>query len=289
MAQEIKVGIQGGKASFHEMAARQYFAEERISILSCMSFRQLCDALETGSCDYALMAIENIVAGSILTNYNLLQQHDFNIIGELWLLIEQNLMALPDQKLEDINTVQSHPVALLQCGDFLKQHPYFHTQEADDTAESAREIREKELPGIAAIASRQAAELYGLTIIEENIADLKENYTRFLVLSRHPEAKPTQANKASLILGVSLLDGSISAVTDQLHKLKTHVSLIQSLPAPISSSTHFVAIDIVCGNYEALQESIELLRPHVKQIQVLGLYKKDTHPKEQYKVPSSEN
>lgn len=283
MAQEIKVAIQGGLASFHDMAARQYFVAEHVTTVPCMSFRQLCDALQTGSCNYALMAIENVVAGSILTNYSLLQQYSFSIIGELWLPIEQNFMVLPEQNLEDITTVLSHPVALLQCGSFFKQHPRLLPQEAEDTAESARQIKEKSLYGVAAIASRQAAELYGLTILESNIADLKENYTRFLVLSKEPGSEFKKANKATVILELTLLNGAIGAVTGLLHKLKKNVPLIQSLPAPISSSTHFIAIDIVCHNCSQLQDTIELLRPHVKHLQVLGLYQQANDLMEQKK------
>jgi prephenate dehydratase len=145
----MKIAIQGGQASFHDMATRQYFTGRRVELLECQTFRQLCRRLLEKEADLAVMAIENSLVGSILPNYALLQEYPFFIIGETYLHIQQNLMALPGQSLADIQYIRSHPMALHQCSDFLESHPGIRVIETFDTAESAREIREKEMKGVA--------------------------------------------------------------------------------------------------------------------------------------------
>ncbi|TXK48615.1 hypothetical protein FVR03_07915 [Pontibacter qinzhouensis] len=282
MATEIKIAIQGGAASFHDTAARKYFAPEKAEILPCSSFDQLCEQLHLGEATYGVMAIQNALAGSILTNYTLLQEYQhFQIIGELWLPIDQNLMALPGQRLEDIKTVISHPVALLQCGLFLRQH-HLPTEERQDTADSAREISAKGLKGVAAIASSQAAELYGMEMLQEHVADRKDNYTRFLVLSSQPQAqapKPT-ANKASLIVQIPHVGSWLGAVINKLYTEDINIPLIQSIPAPAGNTSHNVAIDLECDDYYRLLHAIEELKPMVEDLQLLGLYQKALTPQQ---------
>ncbi|QCR23055.1 prephenate dehydratase [Pontibacter sp. SGAir0037] len=281
MAKHIKIAIQGGPASFHDTAARQYFSQDVVDILPCDSFVELCDALQDGTVDYAVMAIVNALAGSILTNYSLLQHHNFSIIGERWLSIDQNLIALPGTKLQDIHTVSSHPVALLQCGNFLKHHAHMLPQESSDTADSVRAIKEKNLAGAAAIASKQAAILYDMEILEPNIADRKDNYTRFLVLSREPQkSKAKPADKASLILQVPHVGSSLGAVINKLYLLDMHISQIQSIPAPPLNTNHNVAIDLEHPDLNKLLVAIEELRPLVLDLQILGLYHTAENPLE---------
>lgn len=277
MAQNLKIAIQGGPASFHDIAARQYFADAAVETLPCTSFRQLCDTLQQGHADYAVMAIENALAGSILTNYNLLEQFDLHVTGEMWLAIDQNLMALPGQKIQDLKDVLSHPVALVQCNQFFKQHPHLQPQTSHDTADSAREIKEQNLKGVGAIASRQAAQLYGLELLEENIADRKDNFTRFLILSREPQ-KQSMADKASLLLVLPLLNGSLGAIFNRLHTYEMHVSLVQSIPAPVVSASHHIAVDLLGASRAKLEETVAALRPLVQQLKVLGIYTSAIHP-----------
>lgn len=287
MATPITIAIQGGPASFHDAAARQLFATDAVKMLSCSSFEQLCDVLQQGQADFAVMAIENLLAGSIRTNYTLLQQYDFSILEELWLPIDQNLIALPGQRIQDITSVRSHPVALLQCSAFLEQHPHLQAQETTDTADSARDIRGKQQYGVAAIAGRQAAQLYGLEILKEHIADQQANYTRFLLLTKakHTAGKTASANKASLLLELPLAAGSLEAVMQELHTLHIHTSLIQSVPG---SSQH-VAIDVEGADAEELQLMVKELRPLVQSLRVLGLYRRAAnplHPEQQELVSS---
>lgn len=280
MATKINIAIQGGPASFHDMAARQLFAGQAVDTLPCATFRQLCDALQQGKADFAVMAIENAVAGSIRTNFSLLQQYDFSIIEELWLPIDQNLMALPGQRLQDITEVHSHPVALLQCGTFLRRHPHMQLQQMTDTADSARLIKEKQLCGVAAIASHLAAQLYGMEILRENIADQQGNYTRFLLLTRQKPvaSEVAEANKASLILDLPLADVALQAVKNKLHTHHMHIALTELVPAPFSGTSQHIAIDVEGADGRHIQEAVAALRPLTRSIQVLGLYQRGINP-----------
>ena len=145
------VAIQGIAASFHEIAAITYFGED-IRTVECLSFQALCEALKDGRADHAVMAIENSIAGSILPNYFLLQEYHFSIVGELYLPIHMHLLALPGVKLSGIKTIESHPMAIRQCTDFLNGLKGVEVRESDDIALSARKVSEGKLTATAAIA-----------------------------------------------------------------------------------------------------------------------------------------
>jgi len=157
------VAIQGGDASFHDIAARKYFPNVS-STIHCPTFREVFQSLENGSASKALLAIENTIAGSILGNYTLLQEYGFPIIGEVRLRIILCLMALKGQKIEDIHLVKSHYMALLQCNDFLQNYPHIKVEEYYDTADSAKDVKVNNLSGVAGVAGKYAAELYGLEV-----------------------------------------------------------------------------------------------------------------------------
>ena len=143
-----KIAIQGIKGSFHHQVAKDYFYQN-VAVDECLSFEELVDSLLKGDSDQAVMAIENSIAGPIIPNYALIDKNNLHIIGEHYLDIIQNLMALPGQKIEDIQEVHSHPMALLQCMDFLKKYPNIKLVEDKDTAETARRIHENQIKGIA--------------------------------------------------------------------------------------------------------------------------------------------
>src|SRR3954464_2217774 len=179
----LKIAIQGITASFHEVAAITYFGQS-IDTVECLSFFDLCESLKNERADYAVMAIENSIAGSILPNYFLLQEYHFQIIGELYIPIHMNLMALPGTKIEQLKTIESHPMAIRQCSDYLHRLSNVEIRESDDTALSAKRVAEKKLKNVAAIANEYAAKKFGLQILEKRIETHKKNFTRFLVLSR---------------------------------------------------------------------------------------------------------
>jgi prephenate dehydratase len=232
--QKLSVAIQGIQASFHDVAARKFFSDRQIETVECPSFRSLSTALAEGTADVAVMAIENTIAGSILGNYSLLEAHSFRVFGEVYLRIEHCLVGLPGQSVDDITVIQSHPMALLQCEEFLAQHPGVQVLEGSDTAMSAKKVREAGLKGHAAIASRLAAETFGLEVLQEGIETNKKNYTRFLALCRPGDherwVKAELADKASLRFEVPHHPGSLVDVLEVFRAHGINMTKIQSLP-----------------------------------------------------------
>jgi prephenate dehydratase len=272
MNKTLKIGIQGVKGSFHDMAAREYFHKE-IELLECNSFRKLCDSLSHGKCDFALMAIENSIAGSILPNYALLETNKLRIIGEIYQRIVMTIMALPGETLETIKTVQSHPMALLQCSNFLSYYPSIEIKEGNDTAESAKEIREKGLKGVAAIAPKLAAELYQMEILAEGIENNKRNYTRFLVLCREDNEPVHSADKASINFHLLDKPGSLADVLKCIQVNNINLTKIQSMPIigkPYEYSFH---VDMVWQNEADYERLMKELKDEVRDLVVFGKYK----------------
>jgi len=271
--ERIKVGIQGIVGSFHEMAAHQYFGETSIEIVQCENFRKEFLALETKQCDSIVVAIENTLAGSILPNYALLENSDFHIVGETYLGVQHNLMALPGQQIEELEAVFSHPMALLQCEDFLANYPNMTPMEKRDTASSAKEIAEKKLLKTAAIGPEGAAERFGLEIYASNIQTHKLNFTRFLIIS--PDYVPVaDANKASIVLQLADKPGALQHVLETFTRFEINLTKIQSIPIigkPYSYSFHF-DLEWQTGTdwEEALKEASKKLI-HLKN---LGAYKR---------------
>ncbi len=227
----MKIAIQGGKASFHDIAAKDFFGPS-IETIECADFRILCKNLQSENADYAVMAIENTIAGSILSNYALIDEYKFHIIGELKIKIVLSLMALKGQGINDIKKVRSHYMALLQCNDFFANHPEIMLEEGHDTADIAREISQNNILNVAAIANGFAAKIYGLNVLAESIESNKHNYTRFLILSRTPIEPSINNLKANLYFNLSSDNsvGSLARVLNCLAKHNINLTKIQSLP-----------------------------------------------------------
>ncbi len=278
MNRKLKIAIQGGQASFHDMATRQYFAGHAVELRECVSFRVLCEALANRTVDAAVMAIENTLAGSILPNFSLLERYHFHIIGETYLHIQQNLMALPGQSLADIHTVRSHPMALLQCSDFLENHPHMRAMESFDTAESAREIRQQQLRGVAAIASKLAAKRYQLQILAAEIENLRQNYTRFLILMNDDYRNGTPPDKATLSFRTTHEVGALVKVLQIFREHDLNLSLIQSVPIPGHPSEYAFHVDLLWNDEEQFHRGIAAARPFAKDMKILGIYKAGVIP-----------
>mgnify|MGYP001479017962 CR=1 FL=1 len=174
-----KIGIQGIKGSYHDQVAKEYFGDA-VEINEFLSFDELADSVFIGSSDFGIMAIENSIAGSIIPNYALIDNLNLNIVGECFVNINHQLMALPGVDLNDIETVSSHPMALLQCKKFFKDFPKISLIEARDTAGEAKRISENKIKNVGAIASVEASKLYELNIIHKNIQTIEKNETRFV-------------------------------------------------------------------------------------------------------------
>jgi prephenate dehydratase len=268
-----KIAIQGIKGSFHHQVVKEYFSEN-VDIDECLSFEELVDSLLSGKSDQAVMAIENSIAGPIIPNYALIDKNNLHIIGEHYLSIHQNLMALKGQKIEDIKEVHSHPMAILQCMDFLKQYPNIKLVEDKDTAETARRIQEKQLTGIAAIGSKTASEMYDLEIIAPEIQTIKNNMTRFVIIKKQNSFLPeNEINRASIKFELDHKRGSLAAVLNVMSDCKLNLTKIQSLPKIETPWKYSFFVDVTFEKYEDFAKAKSLLNIMAEYLKVLGEYK----------------
>jgi len=272
-----KIIIQGYPGAFHEEAANEYFRYEKLEIVPAMTFEILASQLfEDKSIDFGIMAIENSIAGSLLQNYRLLRENQFRIIGEIYLRIRHNLMALPGQKIDDIREVVSHPMALNQSMKYLKSLNSVRLIETEDTALSAKRIAEKKLKNIAGVASKTAARIYGLEILAENIETSKINYTRFFIIKKNgiiPNIKGDE-NKASIYVRVKHEKGSLLNVLNKIASCDINMSKLQSYPVLGSMSEYYFHIDLEFSKVDQYKRLIEKLKPDTLITEELGVYKK---------------
>ncbi len=267
-----KIAIQGIKGSFHHQVAQEYFGED-VVVDECLSFEELVDSLISGKSDQAVMAIENSIAGPIIPNYALIDKNNLHIIGEHYLRIHQNLMALRGQAIEDIAEVHSHPMALLQCMDFLKQYPHIKIVEDKDTAETARRIQEKQIKGIAAIASKTASEMYDLEILAPEIQTIKNNMTRFVIIKKENSFVPeNEINRASLKFELDHKRGSLAAVLNVMSDCKLNLTKIQSLPKIETPWRYSFFVDVTFEKYEDFAKAKALLEIMAEYFKILGEY-----------------
>lgn len=271
--EKSRIAIQGIKASFHEEAAFKFFGDN-IETIECDSFKETCEVLKYKKADFTVMAIENSIAGSILPNYSLLRDYNFNIVGEVYLSIQLHLLALPGVKFEDIRYVESHPIAIRQCSDFFNEYPQIQIFESTDTAACAKRISEEKLTDRAAIANLLAAKTYGLNIIERSIESNKKNYTRFLILSTgHPEIKDT--NKASLSFQVSDEIGSLAKILNIFAENNINMSKIQSMPVLGKRHEYNFYVDIEWKKHADYQKAIPQALRYAVNFTVMGEYKRN--------------
>jgi|SRR5579871_725613 len=268
------VAIQGYEGSFHQEAARQFFGKQ-IEVIPCATFREVIKiASNKKESDGGVMAIENSIAGSILPNYNLLQKSNLRVVGEIYLHISQNLMVNPGVTLKDIREVHSHPMAIQQCLEYLDKHEW-KLVETEDTALSAKHIHQHRSKHIAAIASKLAAELFGLHIIGPSIQTMKNNYTRFLIIQREEMAKTIEdANKASVNFHTDHSRGSLAKVLTQIAEGGINLSKLQSFPIPGSNWQYSFHADMEFDSLEQFNKVIENIKPITAELKVYGVYKK---------------
>jgi len=268
-----KVAIQGTFGAFHEIAARQYFKRD-IEIIPCETFSNLFDILKNDEVDYGAVAIENTIAGSLLPNYQLLKESGLRISGEINLHISQNLMALPGQKIDDIQEVYSHPIAIQQSEVFFKTYPHIKLIESADTAISAMEIAKYNKKGVAGIGSVLAAKIYGLEILAEGIETNKRNFTRFLIIGNNANSKILnyEKNKASLCFSLPHEEGSLSSVLAILAFYKISLTKIQSSPILGREFEYFFHVDVMFNDYEKYCQAINAVKPLTRDFEIFGEY-----------------
>ncbi|SCM55119.1 prephenate dehydratase [Petrimonas mucosa] len=275
-----RVAIQGGLGAYHDIAARTYFGEE-IEIVPCLTFKEIFLRAREERELIGIMAIENTIAGGLLLNHDLLKLNDMKIVGEHKLRISHTLSALPGQTVQDIREIISHPMALMQCADFIESLPDVKIVEHEDTALAAKDIMEGKLSGVAAICSKLAAEVYGLEVLRAGIETNKRNFTRFLVLAHEemvPEIrKSDMIDKASLVFVLPHSEGSLSRVLSVLSFYDINLTRIQSLPIIGREWEYQFYIDLTFASYERYQQSIKAILPLVGNLKILGEYVEDKH------------
>jgi prephenate dehydratase len=266
-----KVSIQGIKGSFHEDAARRYFDDE-VEIVECKSFRSVCEQIDEDKVDYAVLAIENSIAGSILQNYTLIRDFHLRVIGEIYIHIQMNLMVLPGVRKKDIKEIYSHPMSFLQCAEYLEKYfPNVETKELGDNAAVARLIAKDKIPYAAAISNVRSAQLYGLEIIDKGIESNKKNYTRFLILAKH-NTTPDNSNKASICFEVGHLHGALAKVLNIFAEHEINLTKIQSLPIIGKPNEYSFHVDIEWDLMENYEKAIHMVLKNVSSMAILGEY-----------------
>lgn len=271
-----KIAIQGIKGSFHDIAAHQYFGGEEVELVCCDTFEKVFDEMKREGSLFALVAIENTIAGSLLHNYELLLESGLTIVGEHKLHIEHSIMCLPGDDWDTLTEVNSHPVALMQCYRFLKSHSALRVVESDDTAGAAQHISSLHLSGHAAICHKDAAPLYGMKVLQEGIEDNKHNYTRFLVLTDPWNADLVRdtkhCNKCSLVFSLPHEEGSLSKVLSIFSFYRINLTKIQSLPIIGREWEYLFYIDVTYDDYVRFHQSLDAIKPLTRELKNLGEY-----------------
>ena len=272
-----KVTIQGVAGCYHDAAAHLYFNGEEIQTVACETLPALFEPVANDASLFGIMAIENTIAGSLLQNHELLRQSNLSIIGELKLRISHVIASLPGQTIDELSEVNSHPMALMQCEQFLRRHPNLKIVERLDTAGSAKEIAEGNLTGHAAVCGEYAANLYGLNILEKGIETNKRNFTRFLILADPllaAEYGPAERdiNKASIVFTTPHTQGALSKILTILSFFDINLSKIQSIPIIGREWEYRFYVDFTFDSLVRYHQAMEAVRPLIKDLKVLGEY-----------------
>ena len=271
-----KVAIQGIAGSYHDVAARSYFEGETIEIIGCRTFKEVVKKIREDASIVGVMAIENTIAGSLLQNHELIRQSGCCIIGEYKLRITHSLAALPGTKISEVTEVHSHPIALMQCAEYLDTLPEIKIVEKDDTATSAKWIADHKMKGHAAICGRQAAENFGLEVLEEGVETNKRNFTRFLVVADPWNAEELKVdktkNKASLVFSLPHTVGSLSKVLTIFSFYDMNLSKIQSLPIIGREWEYLFYVNLTFSDYTRYTQALSAIMPLTKDFKILGEY-----------------
>jgi len=272
----MKIAIQGVEGCFHQIAANNYFNYD-VKVQPCLTFNELIENVKgNNNVEFGIMAIENTIAGSILQNYKLLQKNNLKIIGETYLRIEQNLIVTKGLKLDEVEEIHSHPMAIYQCDAFLNALPNVKMVEMEDTALSVKNLNVKSRLKKAAIGSSLSAEIYGMEIIKKSIETNKENYTRFLIISKDEVQDKKNTNKASIYLELDHKKGSLAKVLQVINNNNINLSKLQSYPIVGASWQYYFHLDLEYDAYRDFNNMILQLEHHTTNFKVLGNYKKGT-------------
>jgi prephenate dehydratase len=267
-----QIAIQGTTASFHHLAAENYFGND-IELVDCSTFKEVCERISKNQADYGVMAIENSIAGSILLNYQLVETYELNIIGEVFLPIDLHLCVLPGTQLNEIKIIRSHPMALAQCQSFLEIYPEIELKTHDDTASAGKFVKEQQDASTGIIAGTAVANTYGLEILYPSIADVKQNYTRFYILSKGA-MKAENPSKASVNIQLENEPGTLNRALSILANYNLNLSKIQSLPLQNKQQLIPFHLDIEFESLTQFNAALSELQQSIPAAHILGIYEK---------------
>lgn len=268
----LAVGFQGERGAYSEAAAVTFF-DNKVEPIPHRDFDSVFDSVTNGKADRGVLPIENSLAGSIHRNYDLLLRHNLSIVGEIQIPIAHQLIALPGVKLEDVKRVYSHPQALAQCEQSItKLLPHVERVTTYDTAGSVKMIKEKEITDGAGLASERAASIYGMNIIQADMQDDKENYTRFVVVSQEAVVPEGEA-KTSIVFSVNNIPGALFKSLAVFALRDIDLTKIESRPLQGKRWQYFFYIDFVGSQYqERGQKALDHLQEITTYFKVLGSY-----------------
>nr|WP_252967330.1 prephenate dehydratase domain-containing protein [Candidatus Karelsulcia muelleri] len=267
-----KIAIQGIKGCFHELATKKFFKKEPYKLVECKTFKKLINVVVTKKADIGVIAIENSLVGVLIENYNLIKNFKLKIIGEIYLPINHNLMILKQNDIKNIKQIISHPMALLQCKKYLSKYKNLKITEYADTAEAAFFIYKKKKKNIAAIASKEAARVYNLKIIDKNIQTVKKNYTRFFVIQKNKYFY-LKFNKASCYFSLNNLIDELYFILKIISIFEIKITSIQTFPKKNKIWKYKFYMDIFFKkiiNYLIFKKKIKNL---INNFYVIGEYK----------------
>lgn len=280
---KTRITIQGVEGCFHDAAAREYFKGCDVEPVCCETFHEMFELLADDASLIGIMAIENTIAGSILPNHELLRKSNLSVVGEHKKRISHVLCALPGQHIDELVEVNSHPMALMQCEQYLQRHPNMKMIETFDTAGSARDIRDRNLKGHAAVCGEYAAQLYGLEILEKGIETNKRNFTRFLIIAdplvaKEYKPRDEELDKASIEFTLPHTQGALSKVLTIFSFYDINLSKIQSLPVIGREWEYRFYVDLTFDSFVRYRQAIEAVKPLINDFRVLGEYKECKNP-----------
>lgn len=260
-----KIAIQGIKGCFHHISLIKFFGVNCYEIVECKSFKKLSHAVTNGEANLVIMAIENSIIGSLLSNYIFLSNHTLKILGSISLYIDQHLMAFTGK---EINEILSHPIALQQCADFISEYPHLRTIEYSDTAQASLYIYKNRLKKKASIASIQAAKEYGLDIIYKNIQSIYNNFTRFLIVETSPRKIKENCDKSSILF--SLYTNFHNSVFNTIAEKKINITKIQSFMDRTGEYVFY--IDLIIDDYMGYEQMKSKIKNLSHTFYILGEY-----------------
>ncbi|MBO5406017.1 MAG: prephenate dehydratase [Bacteroidales bacterium] len=276
-----KVAIQGIGGCNHYIAAKLFFKNDNIQTIDCDTFKELAGHVVKDPSVLGIMAIENTIAGSLLQNYKILKENKLVIVGEYKLRITHALVAMPGVEVGDIKEINTHPMAFMQCEEFLNTLPNVKLVEKEDTAGSAKWIKENNLRDHAAICPAGAAELYGMNVLADSIETNKRNFTRFLILANKDVApeilrelcvEQEDINKSSMVFTLPHTSGSLSKVLAVLSFYDMNLSMIQSMPIVGEEWRYQFYVNLLFTDYKRYRQAIDAILPLTKDFEILGEY-----------------